>query len=540
MHDILILLLAAVVLVPLFEKLKGGPILGYLIAGALVGPKGLGIVGDITDIKTVAEFGVIFLLFTIGLELTLERLKVLSLRVYVLGMLQVALTCFVMAIVASDLGVPFWSGIIIGGAFALSSTAIVLPVLGQMGMLNSRFGRIALAVLLLQDLAVGPFLILVKTLGGENGSLWQELPLAGIKMLVAVAIILVIGRIFLRPLFRIVANSQSPEIFAGLALLTALGTAFAAEHAGLSMAFGALLGGLILAETEFQHQVEVDIAPFRGILLGLFFMTVGMNLDFFMAWENLGEIIVLLLGIMLLKTLIVTVLSAFLGMGWQRGVSLGALLSQGGEFAFVLLAMASDYQLLPLELAQKLILVAAISMAITPLMAIHGQWFFERNRGYRLKAELKKFISQASRYPYDVLIIGYGSTGRQVASRLKEECVDYLVIDRDARRVYEAKARGEPIYYGDATSAKMLEAARVKDAKVAIIAIERLEEAIKAVNSLARHFPHLKIHVRGPGRHAASELRRAGATNVVAENFETGKLLAASALRSLPKYCEVP
>jgi len=282
--EVLVILVAALVCVPIFHRLRLGPVLGYLVAGIAIGPSGFGLVGDVDATRALAELGVVFLLFTIGLELTVERLRLITARIYGLGVSQVVVTTAVIAVVAHWAGLGWPAAVIIGGALALSSTAIVMPMLASMGQMNTAAGQVAVAILLLQDLAVGPLLVLIEALGNNTGgvgggALVTELGLAVVKAAVAIGAIVITGRLILTPLFRVVAATKSPELFVGLSLLVALGTAWGTEQMGLSMAFGGFLAGLLLAETEFRHQVAADVQPFRGLLLGLFFMTVGMSVD---------------------------------------------------------------------------------------------------------------------------------------------------------------------------------------------------------------------------------------------------------------------
>jgi len=377
--DVLVLLIAAMACVPVFERLRLGPVLGYLAAGALIGPSGLKLIGDVEATRALAEFGVVFLLFTIGLELTVERVRLISGRVYALGFLQIVVTAAVLTIVARLFGLGLAAAIIIGGALALSSTAIVMPLLSKLGKMNTSVGRMAVAILLMQDLAVGPLLVLIEALAGAQSAgaadagmggdqLATELGLAVIQAAAAIAVIFAAGRILFRPLFRLVAATNSPELFVGMALLVALATSWGTEVAGLSLAFGGFLAGVLLAETEFRHQVAADVQPFRGLLLGLFFMTVGMSVDLRVAATEFGAVLGLAVALMLVKGVLIAGLARLFAVPGPRALRLGAFLSQGGEFAFVALGAAALAGLIPDAAAQLIIAAAVVTMAATPLV----------------------------------------------------------------------------------------------------------------------------------------------------------------------------
>jgi monovalent cation:proton antiporter-2 (CPA2) family protein len=325
--DVLQLLAAAIVCVPLFRRLGLGSVLGYLVAGILVGPSGFGLIAGADLLKSLAELGVVFLLFTIGLELTLEKLSGFGARKFVLGVGQVSVTALLAGAVAYMLGHGIAAAAIMGGAVAMSSTAIVVPLLAGQSRLATEFGQAAFAILLVQDIAMAPFLVLIETLHGNAADtgieLVQALALAGVKAVGAVAVIVAIGRFVLQPLFHVVAEAKSPELSIGLALLVALGTSWLTEHASLSLAFGAFLAGLLLAETEFRHQVAADIEPFRGLLLGLFFITVGMSIDVKTAAAHPGAVLGVTALLLIGKGTIVAALARLLGHGPWDSLRLG-------------------------------------------------------------------------------------------------------------------------------------------------------------------------------------------------------------------------
>lgn len=519
--EVLIILAAAAVCVPLFERLRLGPLLGYLVAGIAIGPGALGLVGNVAAIRTLGELGVVFLLFTIGLEFTRERLRLIRPAVYALGISQIGLTAVVIAVVGRLFGYPWEAAAIIGGGLALSSTAIVLPMIAALGRLNTTSGRTIVAVLLLQDLAAGALLVLVQTLAHGGGPLAVQFITAVGKAAVAIGLILIVGRLVLRPLFRLVAGAASSELFVATVLLVSLGTAWATEEAGLSLAFGGFLAGLMLAETEFRHQVAADVEPFRGLLLGLFFITVGMGIDLQLVAAKAGTIVLLSLALMAGKALILAALVRLFGMGWARAVRIGGLLSQGGEFAFISFAAATAAGLIDSSAARLMIAVVALTMMVTPL----GVTVFQRlialleRRNVRFSADL---AGEALDVAGHVIIVGAGEIGRIVARMLKAYGVPYVILDLSPERVRLGREAGEPIFFGDATRPEVLKGVRAGEALAVVLTTDApgVAEGLAAVR---RHtFPDLNILIRGGGEEAIVALRKAGLTPVGQEATDTG------------------
>lgn len=369
LRDALIFLLAAVAIVPIFRWLRINPVIGYLIAGAAIGPYGLALVSEVEGTYRLAEFGIVFMLFAIGLELPLDRLKVMARDVFGLGTAQVAISGLALGLGlgATLIGASWGQAAVIGGALALSSTAFVLQLLSERGELPTRLGRVVLAVLLLQDLAVVPGLAVVTALGQEPEALAWTLTAAGLKAVIALVLILALGRWVLRPLYRIIAGVRNPELLAAATLLVVLGTAWGTEQAGLSMALGAFLAGLMLAGTEYRNQIDADIRPVRGILLGLFFISVGMLIDLRVVLPDLPRILALVAALIVIKASVIIALGRLFGLSLPLAINTGLHLAQGGEFAFVLFSLAIGTAVLPLETGQLLLGVVAISMALTPL-----------------------------------------------------------------------------------------------------------------------------------------------------------------------------
>lgn len=517
--QVLILLIAAVIAVPLFQRARLGTVLGYLAAGIVIGPPGFNLVQNLAATRALAELGVVFLLFTIGLELTIERLRLMSGAVYGLGLSQIVATGAVAAGLALALGQSAGAAVLIGGALALSSTAIVLPMLGAEGTLNTRWGQTALAILLLQDLAVGPLLVLRQVLAGDGDGLAAALGLALLKTALAIGVIVVVGRLVFRPLLRLVAEAESPELFVGVVLLVALGTAWTTEEAGLSMAFGAFLAGLLLAETEFRHQVAADIQPFRGLLLGLFFMSVGMNVDLGVAINHAPAVIGLTLALMVGKAALLAGLARAFGETAERAWRLGGALAQGGEFAFVLLAGAAG-GLMAETTAQIVTVSVAVSMALTPLVGRGGRRllaFLDHRSAPRPDAD-----DPALDLGGHVVLVGFGEIGRIVARLLKAHEIPYVVIDPSPRLVKEARAEDEPVYFGDATHGEVLSGVRAERARAVVVTTD-VAGVAEGVVAVQRHaFPQVPVVVRAASERTTITLRRAGAARVVQESTETG------------------
>ncbi len=529
LFDVVILLIAAVAAVPLFERLRLGPVLGYLVAGVVIGPGGLGLVTDLGQIMAIAELGVVFLLFTIGLEFTRDRLRLISPRVYGLGVLQIVVSAAAIAAAVRLFGFGWPPAVIIGGALALSSTAVVLPVLASLGKLNTGSGRVIVAVLLIQDLAVGPILVLIATLGGNEGPFLPQLGLAVIKAAAAIVAILAIGRLVLRPAFRIVARARSPEVFVGMALLVALGTAWATESVGLSMAFGGFLAGLLLSETEFRHQVAADVEPFRGLLLGLFFLSIGMAVDVALLIDNLALIIGLALALMAGKTVLTAGIAAAFGFGGARSLRIGGVLSQGGEFAFVSFTAAAIAGLIESEVVRILFAVVTVTMILTPVVLEGGSWLARRleSRGLVKSADILGTRLEISRH---VIVVGFGEIGAIVARMLKAYGVPYVILELSPERVLDGRQRDEPVFFGDATRPEVLNGAGAAEA-LAVVVTTGTPGVAEGLAALRRHaFPDLNILVRGGGEQATMMLRRAGLTPVGQEATDTGLKLTGAIL----------
>ncbi len=538
MHDagylihVIVLLLAAVVGVLISLRLKLGSVLGYLIAGAAIGPTGLGLIHDLEATRALAEFGVVFLLFTIGLELPLERLKVMSRMIFGLGSAQVLVTAAAIAGVAVLAGQDWAPAAVIGGALALSSTAIVLQMLSERGEMTSQFGRAAFAVLLAQDIAVAPFLVVVVALGAGAEAIPAALGLATLKMTVAVIAILGIGRIAMRHVFWPVAEIRNPEVFAAFTLLIVLGTGLVTHLAGMSMAFGAFMAGMMLAETTYRHQVGAVIQPFRGLLLGLFFLTVGMSIDLALVIEQLWLIAGLLVALLLGKAALTAGLGLAFGLNRAQAPRLGIILAQGGEFAFVLLGAAMVGGVVAMDVGQVLLVVVGLSLLVTPFLADLAAKVAEHLEQAEAAGVGEAAIDAEHRSGH-VVIAGFGRVGHAVAARLQASDIPYVAVDLNPHRIAQARQRGQPVYYGDITQPEILAALNVESARSLVLTIDSPATTTQLVAMVRYIFPKLRIYARARDDAHAAELTKLGAHTVIPELVETGFALAGSLIHAL-------
>ncbi|HEY3145560.1 MAG TPA: cation:proton antiporter [Dongiaceae bacterium] len=530
--DTLVILAAAVVGASLAERLKLGSITGYLAAGLIIGPAILNLIRDVQAPQALAELGIVFLLFTVGLELSIERLRQLPRAMFVLGALQLVVTTILLAGLGMLLGVGAASSIALGATLSLSSTAIVLRLLAERRELHSRLGRGALGILMTQDLAVGPLLVLIPALRGTPLQMAEAIGLSIVKAVAVTMLILGIGRIALRPLMNAVAATHSPEIFAALTLLIVLAAGAVTHTAGLSMAFGALLAGMLLADTAYRHQVAAEIEPFRGLLLGLFFMTVGMLLDTDLLPHHGLEILLMLASLLVIKGIIIFLLAWRLFLPPAGSLRLGLLLAQGGEFAFVLLALTNREELLSPVLQQELTIVVVLSMMATPLLAIAGQRLAPGiARRTEVSEESLPYVPEGTHN--HVIIAGYGRIGAAVAERMTQAGIPWVATDSDPNNVNRARRAGLPVYYGDAARIEIMEALGLADAKAMVIAINDAEKAVQLVALVHYVLPETLILSRAFDEEHAIELRAAGANLTIPEPSSIGDTMAETLLKAL-------
>lgn len=534
------------ILIPLLARLRINPVLGFLAVGTALGPYGMASFADASpwlnyvtfssqdDVEPLAELGVIFLMFMIGLEMSIDRLWSMRRLVFGLGTLQVGLTALLIGGVAAYFDHGTEAAVVLGLALAFSSTAIVMQLLAQQRELGTPLGQAAFAILLLQDLAVVPLLVLISVLGasGGDGSFGVLLGSAALKGLITVGMIYLIGRRVVRPIFHQIAANRQPDTFMALTLLSTLGVAALTWAAGLSMALGALLAGLIIAETEFRHEVEVTIEPFKGLLMGLFFLSVGMGIDLRALiaeplWTPLSVI-----GLIAIKGLLIFGLLRLFGLSWGRAAEGGLLLGQGSEFAFIVIGLALSFGVLPRDTGQFMLLVVGLSMLAAPLVARAGNRIgshIEQRQGRREPQEPEEFGELRGH----VIIAGYGRVGQMVGQLLAEQGVPHLAIESDAKLVARQRKAGIPVIYGDASRPELLRRLRLDRALTVVLTMDHVAAAIHAVKGIRQTMPHIRIIARARDEKHALALREAGASAVVPETLESGLKLAGSVLESL-------
>ena len=530
--DVLVFLVAAVVVVPIFQRLRSSLILGYLAAGLVIGPDVFGLVSNETVTRALAELGVIFLLFTIGLELTIDRLRVIRRFIFGLGTAQVLVTAAIIGLLASAAAISTKNAVVIGGALALSSTAVVLQLLSERGELGTQVGRVAFSILLLQDLAVVPLLAIVPVLGGTGDEVALVALWTIVKAIVAVAAIFAFGRLVLRPVLRAIAVGQTPEMFAAMTLMVLLGTSWATASLGLSLAIGGFIAGLLLGETEYRLQVAAEIAPFRGLLLGLFFMTVGLDLDLTLILQKAGLVAGLVISLILGKTGLLALVARLSGQPWGASIRLGLLLSQGGEFAFILFGLAARDSLMPRGVADLLVGVVAISMALTPLLAWLGTKLEEYIDDHE-STPVQGSEATISDMQNHVIIAGFGRVGQSIAKMLTAVDIPYVAVEFEPTRVSEARGLGLPVFYGDASRMEVQQALGADRARVAVVIMDNADTASRTVALLHRRYPSLDIFVRARDNRHRRSLEEAGATGIVHETFEMSLQLGGAVLRRL-------
>ncbi len=520
---------AAVLVVPIFRRLGLGAVLGYLAAGAVIGPYGLSLINDVEAAAHLAEFGVVLLLFIIGLELNPTRLWTMRSMVFGLGTVQVLATGALLAIAAAYFGLGTGAAIVVGVALAFSSTAFVLQTLAERGELKDRHGRAAFAVLLFQDIAAIPLLAAVPFLAPTQVETDTASLLIGAARVAAVLTAVVIGGHFLlRPVLRIVANTRIPELFTATALLIVSGTALLMNSVGISMALGAFLAGVLLANTEYRHQLEADIEPFKGLLLGLFFISVGMGLNLGLVKDNARDVALLVAGLMVVKGAVLF----FAGRAWnlnkKAAGDFALALPQGGEFAFVIFTAAVTTGLLARDVHDLLVLVVSLSIAATPLARLGYDWL---TRGLVPPADPEYDVAPITDHP--VIIAGFGRFGQITGRILAAKHIPFIALDASAEQVDFVKRFGAEIYYGDASRLELLRAAKAESAKIFVLAIDDVEASLRTAETVTRHFPHLQIYARSRNRQHTHRLMDLGVRVLRRETFHSALDLTKEVLRGL-------
>ncbi|MEQ8805266.1 MAG: monovalent cation:proton antiporter-2 (CPA2) family protein [Rhodospirillales bacterium] len=552
LRETIIFLVAAGVMVPLFHRIRISPVLGYLVVGGAIGPFGLGlladdypvlshvVISDIAGVQALAELGVVFLLFTIGLELSLERLWAMRRLVFGLGSLQILVTGAIIGAVAFGFGNSAPASIVLGACLALSSTAIVMQLLMEGRRIGTPSGRASFSILLMQDLAVVPILFVVGVLGAKGGAgVGAGLALALGKAALTIVLIYTVGRLALRPALRLVAQTRSPEMFMAAVLLTVIGIAAITGHAGLSMALGAFLAGLLLAETEFSHEIEVDIEPFKGLMLGLFFMSVGMGID----WRVVGDeplwIPLSVVGLFLVKGMVTGGLCLAFGLPRHTAIETGLLLGQGGEFAFIVVGLAMSLALLPTEVGQFMLIVAGLTMLVTPLVAALARTVAGRMERAETTRAHHGSLAAIGDLEGHVILAGFGRFGRTLANTLQAESIAFIALDTDPGHVARGRADKLPVFYGDASRLDMLERAHIGTCAAVVVTMDNPAAAERIVGEIRRTWPLIAVYARARDKNHAARMLAAGATQAVPESIEGSLQLAGRVLSGLGATEEV-
>ncbi|MBU6141008.1 MAG: cation:proton antiporter [Proteobacteria bacterium] len=533
LRDILILLFAMVAIVVVFKQLRLSPALGYLIAGAAIGPFGFGVLTSTETTKSIAELGVVFLLFAIGLELTFDKLKVMRKYILGFGSLQVIITsalisavCYYFAHLSAELSV------IIGSALSMSSTAIVMEVIEENNEQTTRVGRLAFSILLMQDLAVIPILVLLPLLSKADLNIFHALGGALADAAVALVIIFAVGRLLLRPIYRMIVDSQNNVLFLSFTLIIVLGSAFLSHQMGLSFALGAFIAGLMVAETEYKYRVEEEILSLKSLLLSLFFMTIGMSFDFNLLLESLHYIILAAITLIAAKIIIILLLCRLFRFPIAPSIHTGLLLAQGGEFAFVVFLMVVQQRLMEVDLAQFLMTVVTLTMAITPLLAVLGRkvksylYITEVLRDNKLKRE----IGDVEKH---IIIIGFSMAGRIAAYIMRKRDIKYIVLENNHRIVRLEQKNGYSIYYGDAMNIDILRYIGIERCESVVVAMEDEVACMKITRFIHENFPHINTITKTETINNVDRFKRVGASYVVSKNLETGLQLSGAALASV-------
>ena len=537
----LLYLLAAVLGVTLFRWLKLPPMLGYLTVGVVIGPHALALSNNADGVRHLGEFGVVFLMFVIGLEFNLPKLRSMRGHVFGLGLLQVALTVAVatggslfLASMAPTLWAMQWqTALALSGAIAMSSTAIVVKLLSERLEMDSEHGKRVMGVLLFQDLAVVPLLVLIPALGAPADTLLTALAIAALKAAVLVGLLLTGGRRVMRWWLTIVARRKSEELFVLNLLLVTLALAWLTELAGLSLALGAFIAGMLISETEFKHQVETDIRPFHDVLLGLFFISIGMMLDWHIVLERWPLVLLLATLPVLFKLVMITALARMLGGTAGTSLRTGLYLAQAGEFGFVLLTLANESRLVPPDLLNPILASMVLSMLATPFIILYSNRIVMKlvaSEWLQQSLQMTSIARKSINTNKHVIICGYGRCGQNLGSMLEQEGIQYMALDLDPDRVRQAAAAGDSVVFGDAVRLQSLMAAGLARASAVVVTYLDTASALRVLANVRAHAPTVPVIVRTVDDHDLEKLQAAGATEVVPEAIEGSLMLASHAL----------
>jgi len=545
LRETLLFLSLAGILIPLLQRWRINQVLGFLAVGALLGPFGLGLwtreapwlayfsFTGTKEVAVLAELGVLFLMFMIGLELSAERLWSLRRWVFGGGIAQVGVSTAIIGSLAYWFGNRLEAAVVLGVVLSLSSTAVAMQLMSEQRSLSTPLGQASFSILMLQDLAVVPALILIDVLArGQSAGLPALVGMAMLKSIAAIALIYLLGRRVIRPLFRAFAQRSQPDVFMALTLLTTLGIGALTALAGLSMALGALLAGLLLAETEFRHEVEITVEPFKGLFMGLFFMSVGMGIDMRAVAQSPLWIPLSVAGLFAIKSGVLAALFRIGGFSWGRAVEGGLLLGQGGEFAFITVGYAMSARLLEPAVGQFIMLVVGLSLFVTPTAAKAGRLFGAwRDKRFGDAATVHGLPAEPA--INHVIIAGFGRVGQVVAQLLSAQNIPYLALETDANLVARLRAQGMPIFFGDAARAELLRKVHANQAPAIILTMDHPSSTLHAVKAIRREFPHVPLFARSRDEKHAQTLKQAGATVVIPETLESSLQLSAFVMQTL-------
>ena len=544
LREIILFLILSGILIPLLQRLRINQVLGFLAVGTVAGPYGLGLLADRYPVMSIftfpsgegvsmlAELGVLFLMFMIGLELSAARLWAMRRWVFGAGTAQVILSAALIGGALTLYGESSQTALILGLVLSLSSTAVVMQLMTQQHSTTTPLGKAAFAVLMLQDLAVVPILVLIGVLGKGDGDDVAMLALIAMaKAAGAIALIYLAGGRVIHPLFRAFARHRQPDVFMALILLSTFGIAALSAAAGLSMALGALIAGLLLAETEFKHEVELMVEPFKGLLMGLFFMTVGMNIDTRQILEAPLWLAAFVGGLVLIKAVVVAVLFRLGHLSWGRAIEGGLLLGQGGEFAFIVIGYAVATRVLDPALGARVMLAVGLSLFITPMLARLGRMIGERWEPKQEQPEADEAALASARG--HIIIAGFGRVGQQLAKLLKDQNIPFVAFENDAKLVSKLHAEGMPVYFGNASRPELLRRVHADEAPAIVLTMDHPASAMQAVRGIRREFPHVRLFVRSRDEKHARALRLAGASVVVPETLEASLQLSAFVLEAM-------
>jgi monovalent cation:proton antiporter-2 (CPA2) family protein len=526
--QIAIFLASAVIAIPIFRRFKLGSVLGYLTAGIIIGPASLGLISTVDTTRDIAQFGIVLLMFVIGLELQPSRLWVMRRSIFGLGSAQVAITTVFLSTAAYFVFGQTWqAALIIGFALSMSSTALALQLLAERGQLNSQFGRAAFSILLFQDVSVLPALALLPLLGVASAKAAGPGGWLVIKLFAVLGAVIIGGRYVLRPMLRIVAATRVAEAFTAAGLLIVLGTALLVSQVGLSLSLGAFLAGVLLADSEFRHELEADIEPFKGLLLGLFFISVGMSANLSLVRDRPFLIIGLTIGFMVLKIVVLWTIGRLSGLTPAAGRGLAISLPSGGEFAFVLLGLAAALRIVDTEIADLLVLVVTASMIVSPMLLAIFDVTFKPH-----EPDSRPFETPVELHP-KVIIAGFGRFGQIVGRILLAKKIAFTALEANQTQVDFVRRFGNQVFYGDASRLELLRAAHAENAEVFVLAIDDVDASVRTAELIRKHFPHLKIFARARNRQHAFRLMDLSVRYTIRETLGSSLEMSVQVLESL-------